>query len=110
MNRGTGKDNRRTARIAVSQGLWVAWHADGTRHVSRVRDVSAGGLFIQTTITVPIGAELELLFALPEGETRVVGIVRYADGKSGIGVEFTNMGSGDRLRVDQLLRRLKPKD
>jgi len=109
MDRGTGKENRRTARVAVSKGLWVAWHAEGQRHVSRVRDVSAGGVFIQTTVTVAIGSELELLFALPEGETRVTGIVRYADARNGLGVEFTTMGSGDRLRVDQLLRRLKPK-
>jgi len=104
-----GKENRRSARVAVSRGLWVAWQADGTRHVSRVRDLSAGGVFIQTTVGIAIGKELELLFALPEGETRVTGIVRYADGTNGIGVEFTTMGSGDRLRVDQLLRRLKPK-
>ena len=109
MNRGAGKENRRAARVAVAKGLWVAWQADGQRHVSRVRDVSAGGIFIQTTIAVAIGCQLELLFALPEGETRVEGIVRYADGRNGLGVEFTEMGSGDRLRVDQLLRRLKPK-
>jgi len=109
MTPSAGKENRRTARIAVSKGLWVAWQADGTRHVSRVRDLSAGGVFIQTTVEVAIGKELEMLFALPEGETRVAGVVRYADGENGIGVEFTTMGSGDRLRVDQLLRRLKPK-
>jgi hypothetical protein len=102
-----GKENRRTARIAVSLGLWVAWQVDGPRHVSRVRDLSAGGVFIQTTVAVSIGSEVELLFALPEGEARVDGVVRYADGKNGFGVEFTSMGSGDRARVDQLLRRLK---
>lgn len=101
-----GKENRRSARIPVPKGLWVAWQADRGRNVSRVRDLSAGGLFIETPITVAIGSEIVLLFALPEGETRVVGIVRYADGKNGIGVEFTNMGAGDRARVQELLRRL----
>jgi len=101
-----GKENRRTTRIAVSKGLWVAWHADGPRYVSRVRDLSAGGVFIQTTVAVAIGTALEMLFALPEGETRIEGIVRYAGGKNGLGVEFTNMGNADRVRVDQLLRRL----
>jgi hypothetical protein len=106
MTRTAGKENRRTARVAVSKGLWVAWQADGPRNVSRVRDVSAGGAFIQTTIPVAIGTSVEMLFALAEGETRVDGIVRYADGKNGIGVEFTAMGEGDRARVRQLLRRL----
>jgi hypothetical protein len=106
MTRPSGKENRRSARIAVPKGLWVAWQVGRARNVSRVRDLSAGGVFIQTPIEVPIGAEIELLFSLPEGEARVAGIVRYADGKNGIGVEFTNMGAADRARVQELLRRL----
>ena len=107
MTRPAGKENRRSTRVAVSKGLWVAWQADGPRNVSRVRDLSAGGVFIQTPLNVAIGTELEMLFALPEGETRVEGIVRYADGKNGIGVQFTRMGSADRARLQELLRRLK---
>lgn len=88
-------------------GVWVAWQQPkGSRNVSRVRDVSAGGVFISTTVDVPVGSTLEMLFALPEGETRVNGIVRYADSAKGIGVEFTEMGAGDRARLQELLRRL----
>jgi hypothetical protein len=72
-----------------------------------VRDVSAGGVFIATTVAVRVGAKLELLFSLPEGETRVQGIVRYADPAKGFGVEFMRMGAGDRARLQELLRRLK---
>jgi hypothetical protein len=101
------KENRRNVRIAVSTGVWVAWQEPkGARTVSRVRDVSAGGVFIATTTQVRVGAKLELLFALPEGETRVQGIVRYADPAKGIGVEFIRMGAGDRARFQALLRRL----
>lgn len=101
------KENRRSARIPVSKGVWVAWQKPkGSRNVSRVRDVSAGGVFISTTADVPVGTKLELLFALPEGETRVSGIVRYADPAKGIGVEFTDMGAGDRARLQEMLRRL----
>lgn len=106
MTRVQGKENRRTARVAVSKGVWVAWQAGGPRNVSRVRDVSAGGLFISTTVAVPVGTTLEMLFALPEGEARFQGIVRYADAKQGLGVEFTSMGAGDRARLQELLRRL----
>jgi len=102
-----GKENRRSTRVAVAKGLWVAWQGEGSRNVSRVRDLSTGGVFIQTPLAVEIGTEVELLFALPEGETRINGIVRYADGKNGIGVEFTSMGTADRARVQELLRRLK---
>jgi PilZ domain len=101
------KENRRSARIPISAGIWVAWQEPkGSRTVSRVRDVSAGGIFIATTAKVKIGASVRLLFALPEGETRVQGVVRYTDPEKGIGVEFTGMGTGDRARLQELLRRL----
>src|SRR5271170_471446 len=106
MTRPGGKENRKAARVAVAKGVWVAWQAGGPRNVSRLRDLSAGGVFISTTIPVSIGTAVEMLFALPEGEARIHGIVRYADGKNGIGVEFTNMGTGDRARLQELLRRL----
>jgi len=76
--RGHTKENRRSVRIPVSAGICVAWQEPkGSRTVSRVRDASAGGVFIDTTAGVRVDAKLELLFAPPEGETRVQGIVRY---------------------------------
>ncbi len=85
----------------------MAWQKlKGSRNVSRVHDLSAGGVFISTTADIPVGTVLEMLFALPEGETRVSGEVRYADPAKGIGVEFTEMGAGDRARLQELLRRL----
>src|ERR1700689_2215209 len=106
MTRAGGKENRRTVRVAVSKGVWVAWQAGKGRNISRVRDLSAGGVFISTALSVSVGTAIEMLFALPEGEARIHGIVRYADGKNGIGVEFTRMGTGDRARLQELLRRL----
>ena len=105
MTRPGSKENRRTVRVVVSKGVWVAWQAGGPRNVSRVRDLSAGGVFISTALSVPVGAAVEMLFALPEGEARIHGIVRFADGKNGIGVEFTRMGTADRARLQELLRR-----
>jgi hypothetical protein len=110
MTRTRSKENRRSARITVSKGMWVSWHASGprnaSRNVSRVRDLSAGGVFISTATAVPVGTVLHLLFALPEGEMRMNGVVRYADTGKGIGVEFTRMGTADRARLQELLRRL----
>lgn len=101
------KENRKAARVAVSKGVWVAWElAKKQRHVSRVSDLSIGGVFIATTLTVAKGTNIAMLFALPEGEMRIHGVVRYASAGKGIGVEFTNMGTGDRARLQELLRRL----
>lgn len=100
------KENRRSARVQVSKGVWVSWQVNGPRSVSRVRDLSAGGVFVSTPTPPAVGATVKLLFALAEGEVRIQGVVRYADPKRGMGVEFTNMGAGDRARLQELLRRL----
>ena len=106
MTRTRSKENRRNARVAVSKGMWVSWHASGPRNVSRVRDLSVGGAFISTTTIVPVGTVLQMLFSLPEGELRMDGVVRYAEAEKGMGVEFTRMGTADRARLQELLRRL----
>lgn len=100
------KDNRRDARIPVSQGIWVAWSAGGPRIVSRVRDLSAGGVFVSTRDPVAVGTTIQMLFSLPEGEIRVQGIARFSADGRGFGVEFTQMGPADRARLLDLLRRL----
>jgi len=100
------KENRRNARVEVSKGVWVSWQTNGPRNVSRVRDLSAGGVFVSTPTPAPVGATVRLLFSLPEGEVRIEGVVRYADPEKGMGVEFARMGAGDRARLRELLRRL----
>src|ERR1700677_2275995 len=84
MTRAGGKENRRTVRVAVSKGVWVAWQAGKGRNISRVRDLSAGGVFISTALSVSVGTAIEMLVALPEGEARIHGIVRYADEKTAL--------------------------
>lgn len=100
------KDNRRDARITVSRGIWVAWKAGGARIVSRVHDLSAGGVFVSTREPAAVGTSIEMLFSLPEGEIRVEGVVRFSADDRGFGVEFTKMGAADRARLLDLLKRL----
>jgi PilZ domain len=100
------RENRRNPRTEVAKGIWVSWQAAGASTVSRVRDLSVGGVFVSTPTPAPVGTTVKLLFALPEGEVRVEGIVRYADPKKGMGVEFKRMGTGDGARFRELLRRL----
>jgi len=106
MTEKVSKDNRRDARIPVAQGIWVAWAAGGPRIISRVNDLSAGGVFVSTRDPIPVGTVVEMLFSLHEGEIRMKGIVRFSEKGRGFGVEFTKMGAADRARLLELLRRL----
>src|SRR5579862_4780893 len=95
------RENRRSPRTEVSKGIWVSWQTTGASTVSRVRDLSTGGVFVSTPAPPPVGTAVKLLFSLPEGEVRVEGIVRYADAKKGMGVEFSRMGTGDGAGVGE---------
>jgi uncharacterized protein (TIGR02266 family) len=100
------QENRRTPRVETTKGLWVAWRTDGSPSVSRVRDLSLGGVFISTRTPLAQGSSIKLLFSLPEGEMRIEGTVRYSNKSAGMGVEFTNMEGADRARLRELVRRL----
>lgn len=100
------RDKRRTPRVSISAGVWVAWHASGTRYVSRVRDISAGGLFVSTPSPVPVGTQVNLLFSLPEGEVKAQAVVRNSVAGEGMGVEFVQMEGASRERLYEVLKRL----
>jgi hypothetical protein len=101
-----GRENRKSPRIDVARGIWVAWRTDGQPSVSRVRDLSIGGVFISTQTPLARGVPVHLLFSLPEGEIRVSGEVRFSSAARGMGVQFTKMGTADRARLQELIRRL----
>jgi len=106
MARPRSRENRASPRVAISAGVWVSWHTSGHRVVSRVRDLSVGGVFVSTDAPPAIGTPVKLLFALPEGEIHIEGIVRYQRAQEGMGIEFRRMGSGARARLLEFLRRL----
>src|SRR5260370_39457895 len=54
---------RLASRVATPEGVWVYWRCYGMDNVSRVSELSDGGLFIDTGVTRQRGVEdtLELL-------------------------------------------------
>lgn len=101
------RDHRKSPRVDIARGIWVAWRTEGDPCVSRVRDLSVGGVFITTDAPLARGCEIHLLFSLPEGEIRIKGEVRYSSTGKGMGVQFKKMGASDRARLRELLRRLR---
>ena len=57
--------------------MWAIWRCGQTEDTSRVRDLSVGGLFIETRKVCPIGATVELHFLVQDGEIRANATVRY---------------------------------
>jgi len=64
-------------------------------------DISTGGLFVQTYSLRPVGSRVLVAFALPTGEIKTPGVVRWvrlaAEGtEPGLGIAFESLRSSER--------------
>jgi hypothetical protein len=100
------REKRRSPRVELPKGVWVAWQRSNQRFVSRVSDLSMGGVFIPTTNLPSVGTLVRLTFELPDGEVYAPGVVRHIVIGRGMGVEFAAAEDGDLVRILQLLTEL----
>ena len=97
---------RHNKRVETPQGVWVLWRCGRTEDTSRVRDLSVGGLFIETLKVCPVDATVELHFLVEDGEVRANATVRYVKAGSGIGLQFKTVRSEDQVRFSTMMKRL----
>jgi uncharacterized protein (TIGR02266 family) len=68
------------------------------------RDVSAGGMFVETKTPLPTGAILTLRFNLDDHTSVVAkGVVTYQVKKFGMGVHFLDMSPEDRKNIEDFV-------
>jgi len=97
---------RRIPRIASSD-LWVYWEGSPHHDVSRVRDLSAAGLFLETRFRVATGSKLRMHFLVQEGQIRLDAQVRYTRQGQGHGLKIQSVLPKDIPQFDALLARLR---
>jgi Tfp pilus assembly protein PilZ len=73
------------------------------------RDVSLGGMFIETAIPLPIGSTITVRFNLDQKEKVVTAIaeVAYHVERMGMGVLFTQMSRPDRDAIREYVETLQ---
>lgn len=98
---------RFNSRIAMTQEVWVCWHSNGRDDISRVRDLSLGGIFIETPSHRAIGSQTKIDFLVGEGQIRSDAIVRHVEPGRGLGLKFTALTEQDRQKFAALMRRLR---
>ena len=84
----------------------MIWSCDGHDEISPVRDLSFGGLFVETPSPRAVGATAVLDFLVQDGQIRAYAVVRHLRPGHGVGLEFTAMMDGDSTQLAGLLRRL----
>jgi hypothetical protein len=78
--------------------------ADATG-VASTKDISAGGLYMNTQTELPEGGLLTLRIPFPEGDVVVNAEVVYSNPGRGVGVRFHGLLEKDRALMEQSLAR-----
>ena len=98
---------RSVSRREATPGLYVFWSCNGRDDLSRVQDISAGGLFLETTKRAAVGTAANLYFLVNEGTIRVDAVIRHVQPGRGLGLKFTGLPESDRTRFAALMQRLR---
>lgn len=107
MYQGTAPSRRLASRVEASGEVWVYWQCDGRDDVSCVRDMSWGGLFLETEKPRSPGVQAKLHFLVSDGPIRADGVVQRAVAGSGMGLKFLAVSEKDRPQLAALLNRLR---
>lgn len=83
------------------------WKCQGRDDLSPVRNISMGGLFIETREAQPSGTLTRLDFLVAEGQIRADAMVRHALPGAGLGLKFTALAERDRPKLAALIIRLR---
>ena len=94
------------SRVATRVDVWVNWHLNGREEKSQVRDLSPGGLFVETAKSTAVGASVKLDFLVQEGRIGAEAVVRHVK-SGGLGLKFSAMGNEDQKRLKALIARLR---
>jgi hypothetical protein len=75
--------------------------------VSRVCDLSLGGLCLSTPAPPPLGAKAKIDFLVREGQIRAEAVVRHFVRGGGLGLKFTAITDKDCPQLVALLNRMR---
>jgi hypothetical protein len=98
---------RFTSRVETPAGVWVDWRCAGCEDISQVRNMSLGGLFVETPTSRGLGSTVKLDFLVQEGQIRADAVVRRVEPGRGMALKFTAVSDQDCPRLAALMNRLR---
>jgi uncharacterized protein (TIGR02266 family) len=106
----TLKDNRQHPRVSIAVEIDVA--SGSNFYAGRTRDLSLGGLFVETDVGLPIGSQIDVKLKLPGGTFMVAcEVVWHLSDKGhtvGVGVRFLQLSAGARHAIESFMSLRSP--
>jgi len=103
----TGPSRRRSSRIPAVEDIWVYWESAPYRDISRVKDLSPSGLFLESRARKKEGELVLLHFLVQEGQIRAEAEVRHVENGRGFGMKINSVSTQDAPHLRRLLSRLR---
>jgi type IV pilus assembly protein PilZ len=77
-----------------------------TSFVGLAKDISIGGMFVESTEVVPFNTEITIVGRFPgaKADLRLAGVVRWAK-PNGFGIQFGSLGARETHAISELLKR-----
>jgi len=98
---------RRMMRLPATRDVWVYWECGGRADVSHVRDLSSGGIFIETKWRRTKGDLVRVHFLVQEGQISMDGVVAQTQALEGLGLKFQAVATKDIFKLTSLLERVR---
>ena len=98
---------RRALRLPATRDVWVYWECGGRADVSHVRDLSTGGIFIETKWRKTKGDLVRVHFLVQEGQISLESVVAQAQPSKGLGLKFQSLATKDISKLTSLLDRVR---
>jgi len=98
---GKTGNRRKAARVPLATQI----HIGDSMAIALSRDLSIGGIFVDTKEPCSVGTRLDLRFHLTEHDPIIMasGEVRYVVPKLGMGVQFSEISREDRKRIAEFV-------
>ena len=99
---GNTGNRRKAPRVPLATQI----HMGDSMALAFSRDLSAGGIFVDTKEPCGIGTKMDLRFHLTENDPVIIakGEVRYVVPKLGMGVQFSELSGEDRKRIEAFVK------
>jgi hypothetical protein len=98
---------RRRMRLPATRDVWVYWEGGGRADVSHVRDLSTGGIFIETLWPRTKGDVIRVHFLVQEGQISLDSVVAQTQPSEGLGLKFQTVSAKDVSKLSLLLDRVR---
>jgi Tfp pilus assembly protein PilZ len=99
-------DLRSHPRVSFDGPVEFVAKGSSQRVAGRCKDVSLGGMYVQTSQPLPFGAELVVYITLPgqKGRLAMPAVVRWTRSGEGMGLQFKLIGARETHAITELTR------